>query len=296
VGDDLALYLAHLGRAEIAHLRAQHGTAFEDVLRHAPEAGLDHHKVWILPATAAARLWGPTPTTELLPWLDEVQAAGHSPEAFTVVRARVLAMLGRFDEARTITNALRAELAERGAILLLAQLLGLAAVEVELLAGDAEAALVLAVEGCRLLAEVDARSFLSTAVALKAQALYALDRLEEAEAEAKLAADLGSHDDALTAMLWRQVKAKVYARRGEHVKATRLAHEAVAIAERTDMPDAQGDACADLGEVLALGDKGREACTAFERAIALYVGKGNHASAERTRARLAAAGAVDLDD
>ena len=44
-----------------------------------------------------------------------------------------------------------------------------------------------------------------------AQALYALDRLEEADAWAGRAAELGASDDAFTQMLWRQVRAKVLA-------------------------------------------------------------------------------------
>ena len=77
-----------------------------------------------------------------------------------------------------------------------------------------------------------------------------------------------------TQMLWRQVRAKVLARRGEHAEAERLAREAVAICEETDMLDAQGDAYADLAEVLLLGGKADEAAAALEQALERYERKG----------------------
>ena len=119
-----------------------------------------------------------------------------------------------------------------------------------------------------------------------AQALYALDRLEEADAWAGRAAELGQ-SDAWAQMLWRQVRAKVLARRGEHAQAERLAREAVAIGDETDMLDGQGDAYADLAEVLLLAGKPDEAAAALEQALERYERKGNLVSAKRAQTRLA---------
>lgn len=128
---------------------------------------------------------------------------------------------------------------------------------------------------------------LSTAAGKLSQALYALDSLEEADAWAGRAAELGASDDAATQMLWRQVRAKVLARRGEHAEAERLAREAIAIGEATDMLDAQGDTYSDLGEVLLLAAKAGQAAAAFEQAVARYQRKGNIVSAQRAQTRLA---------
>ena len=117
--------------------------------------------------------------------------------------------------------------------------------------------------------------------------LYALDRLDEADAWAARAAELGASDDAWTQMLSRQARAKVLARRGEHAEAERLAREAVAIGEETDFLNGQGDANADLAEVLLLGGKADEAAAALEQALKRYERKENLAWRERTRARLA---------
>ena len=155
------------------------------------------------------------------------------------------------------------------------------------MAGDPAAAAEFGAEGCRLLEELGERSDLSTAAGRLAQALYALDRLEEADAWAGRAAELGASDDAATQMLWRQVRAKVLARRGEHAEAERLAREAVAIGEETDMLDAQGDTYADLAEVLLLAGKPDEAAAALEQALARYERKGKLVSTQRAQTRLA---------
>jgi Flp pilus assembly protein TadD len=88
-------------------------------------------------------------------------------------------------------------------------------------------------------------------------------------------------------MLWRQVRGKVLARRGDHSEAERLAREAVALGDGTDMLDAQGDAHTDLGEVLALAGRADEAAGAYAEALARYERKENVVMSERMRARLA---------
>ncbi len=139
-------------------------------------------------------------------------------------RALALAMLGRFDEARPMLAGTRAELAERGGGIRLAVTTGIESVDFELLAGDPAVAAELGAEGCRLLEELGDKSFLSTAAASLARALFALDRLEEADAWAGRAEELGASEDAATQRLWRQVRAKVLgaprrARRGGAARA-----------------------------------------------------------------------------
>jgi tetratricopeptide (TPR) repeat protein len=87
-------------------------------------------------------------------------------------------------------------------------------------------------------------------------------------------------------MLWRQVRAKVLARSGELGEAQRLALEAVAIADDTELLDMQGAAYADLGEVLLVTGKADEATAAFEQALSRYERKENVVMAERVRGRL----------
>jgi tetratricopeptide (TPR) repeat protein len=165
--------------------------------------------------------------------------------------------------------------------------LGQEFVDVELLAGDPTTAAALGHEASRLLAELAERAHRSTVARKLARALYALDRLQEADTWAGLAAELGASDDAFTQMLWRQAKAKLLARRGDSAEAERLAREAVAIADETDSLNGQADVYADLAEVLALDGRNEDAAAALEQALERYERKGNVVSTQRTQTRLA---------
>jgi tetratricopeptide (TPR) repeat protein len=227
---------------------------------------------------------GSTTVSDLLAWLDEQEEQGDRRSDLHRHRAEALAMIARFAEA--ILTELRAQLADQGSVIPLAQATGFSSVDVEMLAGDPAPAAGFAEEGCRLFEEAGERSWLSTAVGKLALALYELDRLDEADAVAGRSAELGASDDALTQMLWRQARAKVLARRGDTVEAERLAREAVAIGAGTEMPDDQAKARSDLAEVLTLAGRTDEAEAALREALALFELKGNLAMAERTSTRL----------
>ena len=234
----------------------------------------------------AARFFGTTPVSELLAWLDENEPRRGRDHFLRAYRAGALAMLGRFDEARAILAEARAELAERGGGILLANVTASSPSDVELLAGDPAAAAEFGAEGCRLLEELGEQGFLSTAAGNLAQALYALDRLDEADAWAGRAAELGASDDAVDADA-------LAAGQGEGARAPRRARRGGAARarggrdrRRDRLLDAQGDAYADLAEVLLLAGKPDEAAAALEQALERYERKGNLASAGRTRTRL----------
>jgi len=259
--------------------------AFERAATHAQRAGLPNQG--LVAACGNGRFHGTMPVSELLAWQDDQDAGARRHPRYRANRAAALAMLGRFAEARSLLAELRAELAERGGGLMLAVADVVAGIEIELLAGDPAAAVAAGDEGCRVLEELGQESVLSISAGLLAQAYYALGRLEKADSWASRAAELGASDDAVTQMVWRQVNAKVLARRGEHAEAERLAREAVAIGEGTDLLNAQAEACADLAEVLAAGGRPEGAVEALEQALARYERKENLVMAERARARLA---------
>jgi class 3 adenylate cyclase/tetratricopeptide (TPR) repeat protein len=285
-GDDLALYVGFVALGRVANMREQHDAgldAFERAAEHAQRAGFPTRLVgW----RGSARLNGATQVSELLAWVDEQEARGERDTYLRRYRAGALALRGRFDEARTILAETRAEIADRGGGLRLAEVIGHDSVVVELLAGDWAAAVHFGEEGCGMFDELGEQGSFSTAAGYLAQALYGHNRLEEADAWAGRAAELGATDDAATQMLWRQARAKVLARRGEYAEAERLAGEAVNIARQTDSPNVQGDALADLAEVLELGGRATEAAEAREQALALYERKGNIVMAGRVRERL----------
>jgi hypothetical protein len=119
------------------------------------------------------RSFGTTPVSDLLVWLDEHEPGEGRHYWLRVHRAKALAMVGRFDEARAILTEARTELADRGGGIQLASATAMHA-DVELLAGDAAAADELGADACRMLDELGERAMLSTDAGRHAQALYAL--------------------------------------------------------------------------------------------------------------------------
>ncbi|TML69517.1 MAG: adenylate/guanylate cyclase domain-containing protein, partial [Actinobacteria bacterium] len=273
-GDDVALRTAYEALGQVANMQGRMDAALASYERaddHARRAGLpDRNLGW----RGTCRVMGTTPVIDSVAWLEAEEARASRNHWLRLNRARVLAMLGRFDDARTILAALRVERLERGERLLLATTYW-GWLNVELWAGNAAQAAEFGQEACRLLEELGERAQLSSVAGEIARALYAADELEEADTWADRSAELGASDDALTQMLWRQAKAKVLARRGEHAEAERLAREAVAIGEDSDFLDGQGDAFDDLAEVLVVVGKADEAAEALEQALERFERKGN---------------------
>jgi class 3 adenylate cyclase len=287
--NDLALWTAYNALGHVARQRLQSDAiraAHENALVHARRLGLTRQETWSLGWLNAARLMGTASASEMLVWADELEEEGLRLSVVIDLRANALAMMGRLDEARSLLAAERSQLARRGAVLSLIRRLG-GSYEVEMWAGDFAAAADLVSEQARLVEQRGERASLSTVVGYLGQALYALDRFDDADVQAGRAAELGASDDVITQMLWRQVRGKVLARRGRHVEAERLAREAVALGDPTDMLNTQAAAFADLGEVLALAGRSDEAAVALDEAVARYERKGNIVMAERMRARLA---------
>jgi tetratricopeptide (TPR) repeat protein len=289
-GDDFALFVAYRALSTVAQMRGlvdEELAALENALMHARKTGFAHHELSTQARRALAWFFGSTPVSELLARLDDEEANGVRHPSYRCYKARALAMLGRFTDARSILADLRAESADRGAIVTLALITGLHSAPVELMAGCPKVAVELGRKGCRLLQELGEQSFLSTGAGLLAQSHYDCGELDEADDWARRAAALGARDDAITQMLWRQARAKVLARRGEHAEAQRLAREAVTIGDDTDLLDTQGGAYADLAEVLLLGGKPDETAAALEQALDRYERKGNRVSTQRAQTRLA---------
>ena len=285
-GDDLALRIAYRAIGESANMRAQMdqvAAAYEQALSYPGPAGLTA----LVGYQSHGRYHGSTPLTELLAWQDEQEPREQRGYWLRAHRSSALAMLGRSDEARSLLAELRTELAEHGGAQgVLAAIEG-HGLEIELLGGDLDAAVAAGLESCRLREELNRLSELSTIAGGLAGVYCELDRLDEAERWAGRATELGTADDAVTQMLWRQARARVLARRGEHGEAERLAHEAVEIGETTEDLSSKAEARADLGEVLALAGRREDAAQAVEQALARFEAKENIVRAKQMRERLA---------
>jgi len=289
-GDDLALRIAYRAIGETANMRAQMdqvAEAYEKALSYPGPAGLTA----VVGFQSHARYHGSTPVTELLAWQDEQDPHEQRSYWLRAHRIGALAMLGRSDEARALLAELRTELAERGGAKAVLAALGGYALEVELLAGDLEAAAAEGEESCRMREELGRAAELSTAAGALALVYCELDRLDDAERWAARAAELGTEEDAITQMLWREARAMVLARRGEHEQATRLAREAIEIGETTEELTSKAEARAVLGEILAIAGRTEEAARALEEALARFEAKENLVRAAQMRERLASLGA-----
>ena len=99
-------------------------------------------------------------------------------------------------------------------------------------------------------------------------------RYDEAERLTEECERATRQNDIHSQILWRSTRAKVFARRGEHVEAERLAREALGIANGSDFLVAHADALADLSEVLELAGRRGEAVGALEESINLHSAEG----------------------
>jgi class 3 adenylate cyclase/tetratricopeptide (TPR) repeat protein len=261
--------------------------AVEHALEHAQRARSARWERELPAWMGTALFYGPTPVAEVLCWYEEARA--QHPIALTQ-QAVLEAMLGNFDRARTLAASADAIADELGQSLWLAAG-GIALWEVETLAGDAAAAEVASRRSRDLLEALGDTGHRSLASAQLAASLCTLGRLDEAEECARAAEELSAVDDVSSQMLWREVRARLLARRGASDEAVRLACEAVSLAEDTDMLNWHGRACVDLAEVYTLAGRSADAHAQLDDALDLYSRKGNVIAASDVRTRLAELGA-----
>jgi len=283
-GSPPVMYVLHHGRAANANQRLDIPSvlaAFEAVAATARELGIENK---FIPQRANFRVLAEEPNSVTLDWF-ETEAAGYHANVDSE-HAEVLAMLGRFDEARAlIADELR--LAEAfGQQQRRGTTLGFTLTRVETLAGDFDAAVAAGQEGCRLLEELGAVGLLSTTSGILARARFYAADPDGAERWADRARELGADDDTYTVMLANQVKGLVLAQRGEAAEAERLLRETIALGETTHSPVLLGDAYFDLGTAMALAGERVKATEAFSRALTLFERKENLVMAERTRHEL----------
>ena len=254
--------------------------AGEEVLRHARLAGQPSAPQ---AAHELALASGSRPADEALRMLDALLPENPRPRAL-LVRAWLLAMLGRFEEGSPILREANDRLRE----LMGANWFEWIPAQIAVFAGDHEAAAGHVRRLCDLLEEHDQRMYLSSVAPMLGRELCALGRYDEAERYARLARELDVRRNVLGQALWRQVQALVHASRGEHAEAKAVVDEAVELIDRTDGLNYQGDALCDLAEVLEAAGRTDEAAAALEQALERYERKKNLAMVAQVRPRLEA--------
>jgi tetratricopeptide (TPR) repeat protein len=121
-----------------------------------------------------------------------------------------------------------------------------------------------------------------------AEYVYTQGRYDDAEQYTEDCEEAARANDVHSQIMWRAIRAKVLARRGEFETAERLAREAVTFAADGDFLLAHGDALVSLAEVFELAGRPEEAAAAVEEAIRLYELKGSVVSATKARSLLEA--------
>jgi class 3 adenylate cyclase/tetratricopeptide (TPR) repeat protein len=237
-------------------------------------------------------IYGPTPAEEAIrrckAVLEDTSISRWGEMGFMDALAVHEAMLGHFDAARELVGCVRAMTEDLGLVRGIPFVLRAEhAWIVETLAGNAGAAEREIRAAYEVLEQMGEKGLLSTQAARLAQSLYAQQRYEEAEHYTKISEQAGASDDIVTQVLWRQLRAKTLALRGQVEDAEELAREAVALAEPTDAIDMRADALVDLAEVLRLVGRTGDRKALLEGAVRLYEQKGNAVSAGRARSVLA---------
>jgi tetratricopeptide (TPR) repeat protein len=198
----------------------------------------------------------------------------------------LLAMLGRFEEARELAAASRAYLLERGMRLRVGGTIDAGIIED--LAGNLEAADRAYAEGIEILGPMGETAVLSTLAAMRAAVLYRLGRREETEGAIRLARQTGAPTDIATNVYWRLPAGQLAADDGRLADAERLIGEAIEMIEPTDFLEARGATFEALAHVRARAGDPEGWKAALDRALAEHDRKGNLVSAGRVRELLAA--------
>jgi predicted ATPase/DNA-binding SARP family transcriptional activator len=217
-----------------------------------------------------------------------LQAASGEPwaEAYLLLPLSMLyAYVGRFADARAGLARSRSMFAGFGAKLALAYA-AIPAGHIELAAGDAAAAERYLREGYEAFRAMGERGAFAYLAALLAEALYAQDRLSEAQQlteEAQAAAASGDVDAQATCWM---IRAKLLAQRGQFRAARRLADEAQALISTTSWAVHQAKVLVAKAEVLRLAGAPDQAVPSLRAALQIYEDRRAAQLAAQVRAAL----------
>jgi predicted ATPase len=282
VEDHQALIAVWQAAATLAIMRLQ----FEE-MAHASEQAIHHARaVGVYGGSnfglASALLWGPRPASEALQTLDDLDPETQNPSSMGY-RAVLLAMLGRFDEARQLAQLANERMQEygRGEEATWTRAL------ISEIAGNNEDAAEEMGRYCDHLETLGRNAELSTFAPGQARYLCALGRYDEAESLARKGKELGDPNDWATQVAWRQAQALIDVHRGCPEDAERHAREAVAMDRAGDSLWQEGNSYCVLADVLAAAGRREEAIATWQEALACYDRKQVIPVARRLRERLA---------
>ena len=224
---DLADAWQLMGMAELAARdRGAQLVALQRGRRHALASGDTRRQIEAWNELGGAMLFGRTPVDDVLAFIDE-ELVWARERGLPAVEADALlggpylyARLGRFDEARDRLERSKAICRELGIAYGLAEA-HMAGAEMEMLAGDAEAAEQELRDAIRVAMDMGASHYVSLYRTRIAHTLIAQGRDEDALAELEQARQHIYRE----APSWKAARARVLARRGQTEEAVKLARE-----------------------------------------------------------------------
>lgn len=271
------------GRAAVAE------EDLEQAIAHAERAGDHRQEAEVLRWMAIVILNGPTPVDEGIRRLESIVDRASSDRrveiAVTRSRSELEAMRGRLQVARELITRGKALAREVGDQVALAAVLRHSGA-VEMLGGNPVAAEAELRAGYEILERISDWGHLASHAPELGDAAYAQGRYDDALRLSEFAEGITISGDEDAEIRWRELRAKVLARRGRLDEAEPLAREAVRIAGGTDYLDLHAHALLGLAEVLRLADRKAEAASAVQAALDLYRLKGNVVAGARATSLL----------
>ncbi|HEX3265863.1 MAG TPA: adenylate/guanylate cyclase domain-containing protein [Candidatus Limnocylindrales bacterium] len=262
------------------------------ILEHARRAGDERLVSRSAAPIAYILVHGPEPVenaiTRAREMLAEVRGDRKTEAIILGALAQLQAMNEEFDPARTTYRAAQDILLELGTGVD-ASSTSMDSAQVELLAGNVDAAereLRRDYDALEALGEVYLRS---TIAAMLAETLWRAVRADEAERFATVSAEIADPDDILSQVLWRIVRSKILADRGEIAAATALAEEALESARATEEVGLLAETLVGLAYVRTAAGMHEEARAPLDEALALLNAKGDRATARRLASPLISA-------
>jgi class 3 adenylate cyclase/tetratricopeptide (TPR) repeat protein len=263
--------------------------AMERALAFAEEGQDEREARQIRTGLVNALIYGPMPVPGALERLElmlrDVRGRLYSVAYVLEGIANLRAMRGEFDEARRLIAEATSLYTELG-LPFRVSVRALVSGPVELLAGDPASAEAILRSACDVLRAHGETGVFATLAGYHAEALYRLGRYDDAERATRESQEAATIADADAQARWRNVRAKIAARRGDVDLALQLNAEAAEYLERSDYLDLRGDVLLARAEVLALAGRFEEAAENITEAVRMYRQKGNIVSAERAQAEL----------
>lgn len=263
-------------------------------VRHSQAVGDDGRVRQALNLLRVAYVYGPTPAAEAIRRCEALdREAGENRVTDAATRSAIAwleAMRGNFARAWSLLDEVDAMLRDLGSTVgwIPWAIQHESVAFVAGLAGDHHRAEASLRESCREVEAAGASVVLATDTARLAAVVLAQGREEEAEELTGVSERLSTRDDdLLSQFLWRSVRSRVLARRGQIDQALDLSSMAVALAGRTDALNDQASVWLDRAEVLRAAGDADGGRWAVGRAVACFRRKGNVAAGGDARRLLA---------